>query len=217
MSSPLKNKGSSWAGRPYAEISKDANYLDAYKRWHWGVNPQQSVEWEPEAKDDNGRALYPDAVIECGRLVELRFRLPDARKDMAMNLPKEQANRSHLCFDPDHPYERLYVLLPEDVRKGVKKAYWDKNPYEQIELNELAKVVGGRHGKKADYPAVKVRPVGILTSFVYACEKEGDGLSLYVHRVGEESGIRPCLAADCNGRLWIVGGNYTSPTAGVTD
>jgi len=217
MSSPLKNKGNSWAGRSYGEISGDPRYAEAYSRWHWGVNPANTVEWNDESKDGRGKDVYPDALIECGRLVELRFRAPGSRKDMAMTLERDQANRSHLTFDPDHPYERLYILLPKDVLRGSKQAYWKQNPYEAVQMNDLARAVGGRHGKGGDYPHLEVKPVGILTSFVYACEKQGDGFSMYVHRAGEESGIRPCLAADCEGRLWVVGGNYTSPTAGVTD
>ena len=217
MASPLKNKGNSWAGRSYAEITRDPRYADAYNRWHWGINPATSAEWDDKSKDARGREVYPDALVECGRLVELRFRIPGERKDMAMVLDQQQANRSHLTFDPDHPHERLYVLLPKDVLVGSKQAYWRKNPQDALPMNDLARLVGGRHGKKADYPHLDVKPVGILTSFVYATEKEGDGFSMYVHRAGEESGIRPCLAADCEGRLWIVGGNYTSPTAGVTD
>lgn len=214
---PLTNKGNSWAGRSFEEVAKDPRYSDAYTRWHWGVNPVDTREWEDDAKDARGRAIYPDVLTECGRLVELRFRVPGARRDMAMTLKNDQVNRSHLTFDPDHPHERLYILLPPDVLRGSKQAYWTNNKFDAMNMNDLAKFVGGRHGKTADYPQLTVKPVGIFTSFVYACEKKGDGFSMYVHRLGEESGIRPVLAADDQGRLWVVGGNYTSPTPGVTD
>lgn len=214
---PLLNKGNSWGGRSASEIERDPRYSDAYSRWHWGVNPAQFSEWKDDSKDAQGRGIYPDALIECGRLVELSFRIPGARRDMAMRLEKDQSNRSHLTFDPDHPHERLYVLLPPDVLRESKQAYWKKNPQDPMDMNHLARFVGGRHGKMSDYPQLAVKPVGILTSFVYACEKKGDGFSMYVHRLGEESGIRPVLAADDQGRLWVVGGNYTSPTPGVTD
>lgn len=214
---PLLNKGDSWAGRSHEEISKDPRYTEAYTRWHWGVNPVQAAEWEDKSKDARGRAIYPDALTECGRLFELRFRIPGTRRDMAMKLEPEQANRSHLAFDPDHPHERLYILLPNDVLRGAKQAYWTQNKFDAMDMNDLASFVGGRHGKTADYPRLIVKPVGIFTSFVYACEKKGDGFSLYVHRMGEESGIRPVIAADEQGRIWVVGGNYTSPTPGVTD
>ena len=78
-------------------------------------------------------------------------------------------------------------------------------------------MVGGRHAKKDDYPNVKVRPIGILTNVVYGTEKQGDGYSFYIHHMGEESGIQPALGVDRRGRLWVLGGNYTSPTPGITD
>jgi hypothetical protein len=218
MTTPaLKEKGNSFAGREFSQMKDDASYREAYKRWHWGAEPTQVLEWESDAVDSRGRQLYPDTLLECGRLIELRFRIPNTRRDLAMTLPEEQAQRSYLTFDPDHPHERLYVLLPEDVRTGAKDAYWRQNPYQAFDMNALAKHVGGRHGKSADYPTLAVKPVGILTAFSYACLKENDGYCVYVHRAGEETGTRPCLCADSEGRLWIVGGNYRSPTAGVTD
>lgn len=83
-------------------------------------------------------------------------------------------------------------------------------------LSDLAKAVGGRHGGQ-EYGDIVAAPLGILTHLVYATEKQGDGFNNYIHKLGEESGIRPALAADNAGRLWIVGGNYTSPTPGITD
>jgi hypothetical protein len=65
---------------------------------------------------------------------------------------------------------------------------------------------------------VHASPVGILTHVVYATDKKGDGYSFYIHKLGEESGLRPCLAVDGQGRMWIAGGNYKgNPTPGITD
>lgn len=97
----------------------------------------------------------------------------------------------------------------------MKKDYWTGSDWEELPLKSLAKEIGGKQVK--GYPNVEVRPIGILTAVVYACEKEGDGYSFYIHKMGEESGLQPCLAVDEKGRLWIAGGNYTSPIPGITD
>ena len=39
----------------------------------------------------------------------------------------------------------------------------------------------------------------------------------YIHEFGEESGVRPHLAVDQDGRFWLLGGNYTCPRPGITD
>ena len=42
--------------------------------------------------------------------------------------------------------------------------------------------------------------------------------SFDIHKLGEESGLRPCLAVDGQGRMWVAGGNYLgNPTPGITD
>jgi hypothetical protein len=204
--------------RPYEQISKDAHYENEYTRWHWGIKPKYITEWSDKSVDAHGVPVFPDAVIECGRLVELKFRVPGTGQDKAFTLSSNESNRSHLVLDPDHSAGRLYIMLPDEVLKGAQKAYWELNPFVPRPMNELARLVGGRHGKLQDYPALMVKPVGLLLSFSYATEKDGEGGSaIYVHRAGEESGIRPLLTVDKKGRLWVVGGNYTSPIPGVTD
>ena len=68
-----------------------------------------------------------------------------------------------------------------------------------------------------DYPDIKVKPIGILRNVVYATPKKGDGFSLYIHEMGEETGIKPALCVDKTGRLWIIGGDYTCPVPGITN
>jgi hypothetical protein len=184
---------------------------DAYTRWHWGKEPTQQVDWnDPQ---------LPDYLVECGRLVELHLRPLESnpkRKDQIIKFKKANANASHLAFDPDHPSQRLYILLNGGARRRMKKL-WDKSKYDTHTQFEIADMVGGRHGKQNDYPKVKVRPIGILTNIVYGTEKEGDGFSFYIHALGEESGIQPAIGVDKRGRLWVLGGNYTSPEPGITD
>jgi len=193
---------------------------ELYSEWHWGV-PHKSVnEWQDEQVDG---MLGPDGlVIETGRLVEIHFREPHKRKDTVVRLNRGEANGSHLAFDPDHPHRRLYIFAHPKFAERMHKKYLQDDRYEtgsrykSMPLKKAAEVVGGRHAT-ADYPKVDVTPLGILTHVVYATEKSGDGYSFYIHKMGEESGIKPALTIDERGRLWIAGGNYTSPTPGITD
>ena len=191
--------------------------LEAFSDWHWGLEPASVVDWADEQ--------LPDELIECGRLAELRFRIPSAnskgnparRKDSTLTLTKPESNKSHLAYDPNHPSERLYILLEPKLQKKVATTYYAQNPFAEQSLADVAKFTGGRHGTARDYPEVMVKPIGICTAVIYATEKEGDGFSFYIHRLGEETGVRPCLCVSEDGRLWLAGGNYTSPTAGITD
>lgn len=187
------------------------NGAKLYKDWHWGVPHAVEMEWED--KD------LPPYLIETGRLSEIHYRPLGSnpkRKDRIIKLPKKEANRSHLVFDPQHTSHRLYMLLSPKIQKEMKRKLYKNNSSEKYSLSEIAQNVGGRHALD-DYPNIKVIPVGIMTHIVYATEKKGDGMSFYIHHMGEESGIQPALAVDSRGRLWVAGGNYTSPTPGITD
>lgn len=191
-------------------------YTQAFTDWHWGIAPKEEIDWTDPRKDENGDDVYPENLIECGRFTSVEFIDPHTRSTGAITLTRAQANRSHWTFNSDHRYGRLYILIPPDIQAEVKKRYWTKNQYAAQPLAVIARKVGGLHST-SDYPALKAKPIGLITLFVYTTEKEGDGTSHYKHRAGEVSGIRPCLAADEHGRLWVVGGNYTSPIPGVTD
>lgn len=186
-----------------------------FAAWHWGLDPDRIVTWAD--KD------YPTGdLIECGRLAELHIREPGKRTDTIIKLTKAEANASHLTFDPNHPNQRLYILCAPEFAARMKQQH-RQNPnfhggtrFKSMPLVDIADAVGGRHAD-GDYPNVIACPIGILTHFVYATEKKGDGFSFYIHKCGEESGICPALAVDEKGRCWIVGGQYTAPNAGVTD
>ena len=183
---------------------------DVYQKWHWGVGHSETYEI-----DDPD---LPDHLVEAGRLVELHYRPIDGsakRKDKQLKLNRKDSNSCHLAFDPKHNCQRLYIILSASVMKRMKKDFWTHSDWEELPLRTLAKEIGGK--QMTGYPKVEVRPIGILTAVVYACEKEGDGYSFYIHKMGEESGLQPALAADEKGRLWIAGGNYTSPIPGITD
>ena len=177
---------------------------DRYTKWHWGEKPTTQV----QVDDPN----LPEHLIEAGKLMQLYVDLyPD---DESVTLTPEGG--ASLCFDNDHPGDRLYIVrLPKRVQSAVKRR-WCGEGAEWWDLSALAKVAGGRHATD-DYPAIEVVPIGVLTAVVYSTHKRGDGPSEYIHHLGEESGIQPILSADRAGDLWIAGGNATSPDAGITD
>jgi hypothetical protein len=124
---------------------------------------------------------------------------------------------SFIAFDPNHPYERLYLLLPAAVCGVIKAQFWDRNTVAPKPLSDLAFLAGGRHARH-DYPEeVEGKLLGLLTAVAYFTDKKGDGPSFYIHKFGEESGILPIPCVDRTGRLWLAGGNYRSLDPGITD
>lgn len=198
--------------------------LEAYKKWHWGNEATDVEEIAPPSvvKNPNDIKKWDDMnLVECGRAYEIHFspfsRSPK-RSDTIIRLNRKQSEDSHLCFDMDHPSHRLYFVLCPSALKRIKNDFYKvKNPDSDLmPLKELAEYAGGRHATD-DYEDIMVKPLGILTNVVYATDKKGDGFSYYIHKMGEESGIRPALGVASDGSLWFAGGNYTSPVQGITD
>lgn len=194
--------------------SFDSQHADIYRNWHWGESASEVVDW-----DDPD---LPENLIEVGRFVRADFRAPSRvnprrQKDTMLEFARPIVKQSYIAFDPAHPHQRLYLLVPERVRPKLAERFFEQNPSREMPLNSLASVVGGRHGKAFDYPNVTVKPVGVLTALVYHTHKKTDGPSYYIHQMAEESGHYPVLAAGNDGRLWIAGGNYTCPDPGITD
>ena len=134
-----------------------------------------------------------------------------------IELSRRASANSHLAYDPDHPQERLYLLVDKSALPALKKRFWTDNPMAPLPLGQMPRLAGGRHGKRDDYPPVMVKPVGVLTDLVYYTHKKGDGPSYYIHKMGELSHHFPVLCVDEQGRPWLAGGNYTCPTPGITD
>ena len=201
--------------------------------WHWFPekefeNELTLIQWDDcDEVDAAGQVLFPknQILIRCGNLARIHFRSPSTRdsrkhprreKDTTITLNKAAAKESHLVFDPDHPSNRLYLKMKHSVRGSLAQRFWKENEVPCRLLTEWASVAGGRHAT-ADYPKIMAKPVGIMTAVVYFTKKKDDGASFYIHRMGEVTHHFPILVCDEEGRLWICGGNYTSPTPGITD
>lgn len=188
-----------------------------FQRWHWGIEPKQVVEWIDPA--------LPERMIEIGRLVELHVEMAPGRAPLKIRIPPAHVETCHLAFDPSHKHERIYILLDGEVQEAVKRKIAESDPVASRPARALADIarddrlyrdspVPRRH-HTADYPAISVRPVGPLTHVVYRTHKKGDGLSEYIHEMGEEGGIPPILCVSADGRLWMAGGTYCCMIAGI--
>lgn len=178
--------------------------------WHWGTRPL-------DMKRINDPRL-PVHLVECGRIVQLEIETPDPSgkpKIMTLTVQKQDQANNHLAFDPDHPSHRLYLVLSEKTKADARRIF-QTNPYASTPLKFWAKLAGGRHAT-GGYPDILVRPLGILYTSGYSTDKLPDGPTWYKHMMGEESGIRPVLTVAEDGTLWLAGGDYTSPTPGITN
>jgi len=190
-----------------------------YSDWHWSEKPTKVVDW--------GDPDMPEMLVECGKLIRVHVRAPEGarpnhshprrERDTMIEFSRSVAEKSHLAYDPDHPYQRLYLLVDRSAQPTLAQRFWHQNAFAPMLLGNVAAVAGGRHGGSNDYPHIMVKVIGVLTDLVYFTTKTGDGPSFYRHQLAEISGLFPFLCCDATGRLWLAGGNTTSPTQGVTD
>lgn len=188
------------------------------KEWHWGVPAKQTIEWVDPDVDRNLRGKQKE-LVEIGRFVEVRFRPVGERAITRLPLPAASAKRSHVVFDWKHPKQRIYFLTDPVLWPDLAGLYRSRA---SMPLADYAQQVGSVHGTR-DYPPLNVTPLGRASHVLYETEKgaywpgdEPDGLSTYIHRMGEDGGIEPGLAVDRHGRLWYAGGSYTCPRPGIT-
>ena len=194
---------------------------DRFKRWHWGKDSTHEI----DINDDR----FPKNMIGIGRLMELRFDRPEIRSNpsgsivenpMSIEIDEDSINDCYVVFDHDHPKDRIYIILNPSSKKDLKLVYKDLDD-KPILLNDLAINIGGWHGDMQDYPEVKVKPLGYLSDLAYYTHKVGDDDGIgsgYIHKMGEEKGgVEPIIAVSSDGNLWIVGGSYYCPYAGITN
>lgn len=195
---------------------------DAYA-WKWWDHkdpkrrPMQGFRFHAPEMDANGEKH----LAECGRLVEVRYRVPlsaniKQNPQKSITVPKAHQRRTYLMFDRKDPQQRLYMIQDAASKRFFRDNLYLQNPFAEAPLSRLASEATG---VQADgwYPDVTAKPIGISTAVVYDTDKSSDGRSYYIHRFGEETGIRPVLAVSADGTLWWCGGDYTCPTAGITN
>ncbi len=186
--------------------------VDHYTRLHWGRTPARIIRIDDP--------LLPDSA-RMGELVGLYLR--DGNDDyVGIEFPREG---SHLAVH--EPTERLFMVLPDAYMREVRDNYREqvrRFPHARLKLADLAAGAPGvqnrRHPWGDDFepwPNVTVVPLGVVTHILYHTNKVGDGDSTYIHEFGEVSGKRPVLGADSTGRLWLAGGDYTTPEEGITN
>lgn len=220
---PKSNRGHRF---PYQEVDLGAvpdDMLEAAHAWKWErhKDPNRSrlraFRFDAPELDEGGEKR----LIPCGRLLQIRFRIPtngdvDSGKTSQFDLPSDVGQWSYLMFDNDDRRQPLYVVMDHRAKEHSKKLLWNPNPFPMVPLKQVAEQTGGLQAK-GWCPNVRVKPVGISTAIIYFAAKVGDGFSNYIHRFGEESGIRPVLCVAQDGGLWFAGGDYTCPTAGITN
>ena len=222
-----RNRGGPSAGEdfPYESLAFDSlpqHLIEAGYGWKW---------WSP--KDPNRPKMRafriddPDLdangekhLVQCGKLMQLRLRVPHSSgqgyKAAKFSLPPALSRWCYLMFDVRDPSERLYSVLSDNAKRYLAEHMYATSPFRDVPLKQVAKWTGGRHAA-GWYADVLVRPVGLGAAVMYEGDKRADGRSNYIHRFGEETGIRPMVCVDRTGRIWFAGGDYTCPTAGITN
>lgn len=192
-------------------MGQSKDIVDRYTDFHWGNGPRKVVEVDdPELPD----------CTQMGPLEQL-YVVTDQGDPLIVSFTPA----CHAVFDPKHPAERIHLVLCDAKRAEVEALFAESAdlgvPVETLSI--LAKRAGGHHAEHA-YPRLAAIDLGTVTDIVYGpTDKKGDGPSEYIHHFGIEGdeafvvgGIQPRLAADEEGRLWLVGGDYTVPDEGIT-
>jgi hypothetical protein len=184
------------------------NPADRYKSSHWGI-PHAKIH---EVDDPN----LPDELVEMGKLLELGVLLED--EDGTSELEQIEFGGHNICaFEPSKS-ERLYLVLDRHTRRlGRKNLILRDAPW--TPLQKVADEIGGSQNAYS-YIDVEVQAVGPLVNIVYHTHKKGDGPSDYIHTFGKNEDGKteiPWLCIDDSGRLWVAGGGYDVPDAGIRD
>ena len=189
-------------------MSTDQQARQRYTTMHWGISPGREIRINDP--------LLPDRLVDMGELRWLYVDPPPKNEERAEQIRLGFPIGGWVAIESGHPVDRIHLPLPRKTRAALKRRYWDPRT-EEWGLAALADVAGGRQARYP-FPEIMVAPIGVATHVIYYTEKGGEtppGPSEYIHEFGEESGIRPYLAVDATGRLWLAGGDYTVPREGI--
>lgn len=178
---------------------------DSYTEHHWGITPETAY----HVQDD----FLPEELVEMGKLISLRVRTFDGR-ELDLDFHRRDDTMVTFAQTEDH---RLYLVFPEFVHDWVRKTFWTSSRAKAQKLDTIAHRADGRQNDFT-YPRGMAKPIGVLTHVIYETHKKGDGPDThYQHEMGEESGLPPILAADAEGRLLILGGDYDVIPDGIVN
>jgi hypothetical protein len=190
------------------EKNPSGNALRDYKKKHWGI--------EADAVHRVNQPGLPRELVEMGKLRELGVELGDEKYSIAFP-PTDEAILAYTLAKS----ERLYLVLPTDVRASLREEYWNPGAPSYL-LREAANEAGGRQAKFR-YPQTRVQILGKCTWVIYLTrkkqdfEKDGRG-SNYHHTFGEELfGLEPFLCISSDGRLHLAGGTYRVLDDGIVN
>jgi hypothetical protein len=205
----------------WANVPQDLMEQGYAWKWYNASDPDRPKMRFFRVNDPDLDANGEKNLVQCGALVQLRYRIPltsdvERNPERQFTLPPPAGKWSYLMFDKDDRDQRLYSVLTNRARDYIRNTLYNENPFQAAKLSELARHTGGRHAR-GWYPDVMAKPVGLVAAVIYDGDKRTDGRSNYIHRFGEETGIRPLMCADSKGGLWFAGGDYTCPTAGITN
>lgn len=167
-----------------------------YANWHWSAEATKLIRVDDE--------LVPNCVA-IGQLREIG--LPQG----VITFPAG----CWIAYDPKHAHQRLHIILSPAFREQIRRLMKSASPI--VPIQDIAASAGGTHVRHR-LLNVMGTPLGVAQSVTYFTHKVGDPPSLYQHDFGEEhsKGVKPALAADVSGRLWLCGGSMTCPYAGIT-
>lgn len=182
--------------------------LKAYTDFHWGYAPKH-------AEHRTSPGGYPRELVGVGNLVELAI-VDATGKPQILKFPKG----CRLGYDPAHKATRLYCWLTDAKLAKNVRDYWDQGG-PTYTLQELAQAAGGRQAKWK-HKGPRVRPLGLVKHVVYSTAKKGDAKhrdapDLYIHELGEESGVKPYIGVCSDGELWWAGGDYVVEPRGIVN
>lgn len=184
---------------------------ERYRQAHWGIPSNR--EYEVHDPDLPQRGL-----VEMGKLrgLEVREGLNKRGRKFQVDFPPVDGDHDPMLVFSSNRDEKLYIIVQHDPALLARcRALFVHADVPFYDLNETQTIVRGRQARYP-LPSIPVQIVGRLAAVIYATEKKGDRPSSYRHKMGEEGGDEPLLCVSADGRLWISGGTYTVPNAGIT-